>query len=72
MDHINELIGILNSNFNWNKARVTCFAKMLLALLVTRTVNLNKISCSMSSPADKSSRYRRLQRFLPKLQLTLK
>lgn len=38
MDHINELIGILNSNFNWNKARVTCFAKMLLALLVTRSI----------------------------------
>lgn len=69
MDHINELIGILNSNFNWNKARVTCFAKMLLALLVTRTVNLNKIACSMSSPADKTSRYRRLQRFFAEVTI---
>lgn len=69
MDHINELIGILNSNFNWNKARVTCFAKMLLALLVTRTVNLNKIACSMSSPADKASRYRRLQRFFAEVTI---
>lgn len=69
MEHINELICILNSNFNWNKARVTCFAKMLLALLVTRTVNLNKIACSMSSPADKSSRYRRLQRFFAEVTI---
>ena len=63
MDHINELIVILNGSFNWNKARVTCFAKMLLALLTTRTVNLNKIACSMSSQAEQTSRYRRLQRF---------
>ncbi len=63
MDHINELTVILNTSFNWNKARVTCFAKMLLALLTTRTVNLNKIACSMSSKAEQTSRYRRLQRF---------
>ena len=63
MDHINELINILNVSFNWNKARITCFAKMLLALLTTRTVNLNKIACSMSSKAEQTSRYRRLQRF---------
>jgi hypothetical protein len=69
MDHINELIVILNSNFNWNKARITCFSKMLLALFVTRTVNLNKIACSMSSPADKTSRYRRLQRFFAEVPI---
>lgn len=69
MDHINELIGILNSNFNWNRARITCFAKILLALLVTRTVNLNKIACSMSSPADKASRYRRLQHFFAEVTI---
>lgn len=63
MDHINELIVILNASFNWNKARVACFSKMLLALLTTRTVNLNKIACSMSSKAEQTSRYRRLQRF---------
>jgi hypothetical protein len=69
MGHINELIDILNSNFNWNKARITCFAKMLLALLVTRTVNLNKIACSMNSSADKDSRYRRLQRFFAEVTI---
>lgn len=71
MDHINELIVILNASFNWNKARVTCFAKMLLALLTTRTVNLNKIACSMSSNAEQTSRYRRLQRFFAKFSIDL-
>lgn len=69
MDHINELIVILNASFNWNKARASCFAKMLLALLTTRTVNLNKIACSMSSKAEQASRYRRLQRFFAKFPL---
>lgn len=69
MDHIDELIAILNVSFKWNKARITCFAKMLLALLITRTVNLNKIACSMSSNADKASRYRRLQRFFAEVTM---
>ena len=69
MDHINELIVILNTSFKWNKARIACFANMLLALLTTRTVNLSKIACSMSSPADKMSRYRRLQRFFAEVAI---
>lgn len=69
MEHINELIDILNSNFNWNKARITCFAKMLLALLVTRTLNLSKIALSMISPADKQPRCRRLQRFFAEVTI---
>ena len=63
MNHDNELRDILNTSFQWNKAIITCFVKMLLSLLSTRTVNLNKIACSMSSNADQSSRYRRVQRF---------
>jgi len=69
MEHINELASILNVSFNWNKARITCFSKMLLALLVTRTVNLKKIACSMSSKADVDSRYRRLQRFFANFEI---
>jgi hypothetical protein len=63
MNHDSELRDILNTNFQWNKARITCFAKMLLSLLSTRTVNLNKIACSMSSNTEQTSRYRRIQRF---------
>lgn len=36
---------------------------MLLALMVTRTINLNKLACVFLSNATQLSRYRRLQRF---------
>jgi hypothetical protein len=41
MECISELKDSLNMYFGWNKARMTCFVNMLLALLATRTVNLN-------------------------------
>ena len=63
MDHISELRDSLNGSFVWNKARMTCFVKMMLSLISTRTVNLNKIACSMISNAEQVSRYRRIQRF---------
>ncbi len=69
MDHISELRNSLNQHFSWNKARITCFVKMLLALFVTRTINLNKLACIFSSDAKPLSRYRRLQRFFAKFQI---
>jgi Transposase DDE domain len=63
MEHISELREILNGYFGWNKARATCFVKMLLALMVTRTINLNKLACAFLSNTNQLSRYRRLQRF---------
>lgn len=44
MEQVSELRDSLNAYFQWNKARITVFAQMLLALIVMRTVNLNKIS----------------------------
>lgn len=63
MEHINELRDILNEHFQWNKARITLFVLMMLALINTRTVNLSKVANSIASNADKKSRYRRIQRF---------
>ncbi len=63
MEYISELRDSINLSFKWNKARMTCFVKMLLALISTRTVNLSKIACSMPSDAEQKSRYRQLQRF---------
>ena len=63
MKAINELSDILNVYFNWNKARMTCFAGMLLALIKVRTVNLVELSCAFSSEAKSSSRYKRIKRF---------
>ena len=49
MEHISELTESLNGYFGWNKARMTCFVKMLLAL---------------ASDAQQSSRYRQLPRLI--------
>lgn len=46
---ISELKDSLNMYFCWNNARMTCFVNMLLALLATRTVNLNKVTYMDSS-----------------------
>ena len=63
MECINELKDSLNVYFGWNKARMTCFVNILLALLATHTVNLNKLACIVFGDALQSSRYRRIQRF---------
>ena len=63
MKHINELERSLNDYFGWNKARMNCFAKMLLALFVVCSVNLSKLAVAFSSEAKIESRYKRLQRF---------
>ena len=64
MEHISELRSSLNVHFKWNKARMTCFVQMLLALFTTRTVNLNRLACVIQNGAlEQTSRYRRLQRF---------
>ncbi len=44
MKRISELQDILSENLSWNKARLDCFVKMLLALFVVRTVNLSEIA----------------------------
>lgn len=63
MDKINELKRILSENLVWNKARLDCFVRMLVALFVVRTVNLSEIAVAFCSKAEKESRYKRLQRF---------
>lgn len=63
MKHINELERSLNDYFGWNKARMSCFVKMLLALIKVRTVNLAELALGFASKAKMESRYRRLQRF---------
>lgn len=63
MKEISELKRILGDNFNWNKARLDCFVRMLLALFAVRTVNLSEIAVGFASKASVSSRYKRLHRF---------
>jgi hypothetical protein len=58
-----ELRRILGQTFDWNKARLDCFAGMLLALIKVRTVNLREIAVAFDSNALVDSRYKRLKRF---------
>jgi hypothetical protein len=69
MDPISELRESLKGYLGWNKARVSCFAHMLLSVMVTRTINLNKLACVMMGEAEQLSRYRRLQRFFAYFKL---
>jgi hypothetical protein len=60
---INELRDILNGYFGWNKARMTCFVSMLIALYKVRTINLTELACGFLSNATIDSRYKRIKRF---------
>jgi hypothetical protein len=62
MDKVSELKVMIGQTFSWNKARLDCFVRMLLALFAVRTVNLSEI-VAFASRAEISSRYKRLQRF---------
>lgn len=60
---INELSGSIKQYLAWDKRRIDCFVKMLVALLVVQSVNLKKIACAFLGDAERHSSYRRLQRF---------
>ncbi len=63
MNSLSELMKSLNGYFGWNKARLYCFAGMLLALISVRSVNLREMAVAFASQALLDSRYRRLRRF---------
>lgn len=65
MNHnkISELVQILGQELKWNKARLICLSLMILALLASRTISLFKMAVVMDSPAQQSSRYKRLKCF---------
>ncbi|HEY2566796.1 MAG TPA: hypothetical protein VGH95_03725 [Candidatus Aquirickettsiella sp.] len=63
MNKVSELKVMIGQTFSWNKARLDCFVRMLLALFAVRTVNLSEIAVAFASRAEISSRYKRLQRF---------
>jgi Transposase DDE domain len=69
--NVNELVEILNSYFGWNKARMTCFVSMLVALIKVRTVNLTELACGFPSSAKQDSRYKRIKRFFQGFKIDL-
>jgi hypothetical protein len=69
MDRISELTAILGKKFAWNKARLDCFSRMLLALFKVRTVNLSEIAVGFEAKASVESRYKRLYRFFRQFKM---
>lgn len=63
MKQIDELRKTLNKYLDWNKARLTCFCQIVLALFMVRSVNLTQIATAFQGKASLDSHYKRLQRF---------
>ena len=63
VDHVNELQKLLFQKLDWNRARISCLAQILQALICARTVNLTQISSFFKSHAKQESSYRRVRRF---------
>ncbi|MBM3207559.1 MAG: hypothetical protein FJZ57_03010 [Chlamydiae bacterium] len=71
MNHTNELRRVLSQNFNWNKARISCLAQILQALICVRTVTLTQISSFFQSGAKQESSYRRVRRFFSEFSIDI-
>lgn len=70
MKHISELERSLSIHLDWNKSRMGCLARMVMALIAVRSVNLVDLACAWGeSSAKASSHYRRLQRFFSGFQM---
>ena len=69
MDQLFLALKILNGYFGWNKARMTCFVGMLLALFKVRTINLTELACGFLSNATLDSRYKRIKRFFKDFEI---
>lgn len=63
MKKINELKGILGQQLDWHKSRIDFFARALLGLMLSRSINFKEISVMMPSSSLVESRYKRIQRF---------
>lgn len=72
MKYISELREILSQQLDWHKSRLDCFAQMLLALFMVRTINLSEIAVAMDGgKASIDSRYKRACRFFSKFEFDL-
>lgn len=63
MDITSELSKSLKQHLSWNKCRIECFAKMVIALLTVRTVNLTEWASVFLTKANADSAYMRIKRF---------
>lgn len=62
-------MNILNIHFVWNKSRMICFSRMILALIKVRTVNLVELACDFGGTAKPDSCYKRIKRFFSQFEM---
>jgi len=58
------LYSSLKEHLPWNKARLTCFVGLILALLRVQRVDLSKLAIAMGGQTKDTSRYRRLAQMI--------
>jgi len=59
----------LESSLTWNRARLKLLARVILALLQVRSVNLARLAAALPGKTDFASRYKQLQRFVSLFEL---
>lgn len=60
----------LAENVAWNKARINLVARLLIALITVKTVNLAQLASVLNAEALVDSNYKRLQRFFRYFQVS--
>ncbi|BBI17273.1 hypothetical protein [Neochlamydia sp. S13] len=71
MKEIDELREVLSQTLDWNRARLTCFCQIVLALFRVRSVNLTQLATAFQGKAKLDSHYKRLQRFFRELKFDM-
>jgi len=69
MDITSELSARIKEHLSWNKCRIECFVKMIIALLTVRTVNLTEWATVFLTEATTDSAYIRIKRFFRHFKL---
>lgn len=59
----------LESSLTWNRARLKLLARVMVALLQVRSVNLARLAAALPGKADFASRYKQLQRWMRRFEL---
>lgn len=64
MNNLSKTRATLQTHFTANKARIDCLARMIHALVKTRSVNLNQLRIALKGSVQPESNEKRLHRFL--------
>lgn len=67
--YYNELRKVIQSYFQWNKARLKYITSLIISLIDVSTVNLRRISLRLNTETKVESSYRNLQRFFQNFRM---